>query len=333
LPTPGQPEVLAGELAPRETFSLDGRAFTVVGRLHRSVSVFGFAYVMPNDADLERPFTNANGATTGWVDPCGLERLRRQEVSAEALRDVTVVTGMTRAHPGVIMGTMLGLALVVVGGVLLELRILQRLAGRGLGILTPALNAITGRPRLLALVHGILYGTLFAFMALGALNPVANMRFVDYLTVAFTEGELSYIGAAYESGSVPLAALATFAHNYLVATVLFTVIPSLIIPFAGLVKNLVTFAAVGFLAAPVWSESIGRLTYHSVTMALELEAYVIASFLVTLLPVCAFEGLWDGAVWGRTKGALAALGAGTILAGVMLAAAALYEAATLILLG
>ncbi len=81
---------------------------------------------------------------------------------------------------------------------------------------------------------------------------------------------------------------------------------------------------------PLWSGMPGMLIFHSVTMVLELEAYVFACVTVALFWIHVVRSLRQSEPLGY---AIRILLAGTALSGVLLAIAALYEATTLILLG
>ena len=129
-----------------------------------------------------------------------------------------------------------------------------------------------------------------------------------------------------------MATLATLRQNYLMGTCLYSVLPSLVIPFAGLLKNLVSFLFVGFIMAPLWTGSAVQNTYHSITLTLELEAYVVVSFAICVLPVRVFEGIRRGEWASQYMAGFRVLGSAVILVGIMLAIAAAYEATTLILL-
>jgi len=58
----------------------------------------------------------------------------------------------------------------------------------------------------------------------------------------------------------------------------------------------------------------------------------VAAFLVSVLPVRIFDGLVHGRFVAEAAQGLRVIGSGTLLVGLMLGVAALYEAATLILL-
>jgi hypothetical protein len=76
------------------------------------------------------------------------------------------------------------------------------------------------------------------------------------------------------------------------------------------------------------------MSFHSITMWLELEAYILVSFASVLLPVKVMRAFAEpGGNPGQAyvQGAII-LGSMTLIAGIILLVAALYEATTLILL-
>ncbi len=334
LPEPGKQEVLAGDLARLDSFKLDGIEFEAVGRLERGVAGLSFGYVLPRHPRFDRLFTERAGAKRGVFDPDGLEDIAGER-SGPRDADLPFLIA-ARASPVVIWLTFAGLVMTVTGGAWAVVYILRRVAQRRMSgvfiVLSPLIDEAERRPRLFAFLHAAFFGLLFAAMIAAVDRPIANARMTGFVSHEFTEGGLSYIGEAYESENIGRAALATFRHNYLVATVLYSVIPSLVIPFAGALKNAASFAAAGFVMAPIWAGRAGPMLYHSVTMAVELEAYVLAVFGICALPLRMWSGLQGGRFireWARGLGVLISA---TIVSGVILAIAAVYEAATLITL-
>jgi hypothetical protein len=332
LPVPGMPEAVAGDLASRSTFDLDGASFSVVGRLQRGVAGLAYAYVIPKNPAMQQHFTAESGATKGWIDPEGFKRLEEDETYLAGENVPEMVGGLVRS-PSVIAALVLaGLCLVACAGSVLQVRVLRRASARAPSFLRAVLLEIAQRPALLIFVHAALYGVFFIMMLVAFRYQAAEIRITSLVRDEFAKGELSYIGNAYASGDILRAAAATFFQNYVVATLLFTLLPSLILPFAGLLKNLLSFAVVGFVMAPVWTGSAAKLVYHSITMALEMEAYIMATFVVIVWPLRIFKGLAGGAFPDQLAQALRIVLSGALLAGIMLAIAALYEAATLIIL-
>jgi hypothetical protein len=74
------------------------------------------------------------------------------------------------------------------------------------------------------------------------------------------------------------------------------------------------------------------LLYHSVTITLELEAYVLASFAALLFAANVVQGFRQRQLLRCIARGLEIVFAAALLTGVLLGLAALYEATTLILL-
>jgi hypothetical protein len=337
-PKPGQAEVLAGALTRFDTFTMDGITFEVVGSLHRGVSGHGLSYLMPEDAAFEGILAEEMGATRGWFDPEGLARLADKQVSydEEALEGVTMVGGVTPVPAVVTALCVAGLLAVALGGMAAQVRVFRILGGDA-KVFRPVSSALMEHPVLLWTLHVLLYGTFFGFTALAIAYPLANMGLVEFVHGIFAEGSLKHVGDAYQEGRVVAATFWTWVQNFMTATVLLTIVPAVLIPFAGTVwaiaKHLLSFCLVGFVMAPLWSDSIGVLPFHSITMALELEAYVLAAFVATVFPIRIVKAAAKGVPWQGYGDGLRVLASGTLLAGVLLAVAALYEAVTLILMG
>jgi hypothetical protein len=181
------------------------------------------------------------------------------------------------------------------------------------------------------LLHLFMFGWFFTMLVAGMLNPLGNMRLMNLIRNAFQEGGLEYVGRAFESGNVLLAAAAIFANNYLVQTLALTLAVSLIVPFAGLIKTLASFTLAGFGMAPIWSNLLPVLPAHSITIAVELEAYVVACFAVVLWPVYVVRAVWRSNIREVLHG-LSIVGGAAVVTGVILGVAALYEAVTLMTL-
>ena len=99
--------------------------------------------------------------------------------------------------------------------------------------------------------------------------------------------------------------------------------------------------------APAWTGVASGMTYHAITLALELPPYVLAAFGMTVWALAAFDFIWspirkwylgDKArgvpvvqdAYRRLPRAFSVLVVTVLLTGVFLYVAAWYEAATLI---
>lgn len=331
LPESGAFEVLAGDLARLDSFTMDGQVFRVTGRMARGIPSLSFAYYLPSSPATDALFTNEAGGEPCWFHPNGLAEIDWTAPPFDTEEKTRLRGGQARTSARTALLTLLGLVAAAFGGVLFHYRIFLHLARRNIpfGALC---REVARRPRLFLTVNAVLYGAFFAPACLAPVVPVANMRMNGLIASEFQEGSLSYVGEAYAGGDILKAGGATFLHNYGVATVLFTFLPSLFIPFAGAVKTMLSFALVGFAMAPIWTDMASGFAYHSITMVLELEAYIVASFAVIVLPVYVLLGLSKGPFGAHLLSGLRLFGSAMITTAVMLAVAAFYEAATLILL-
>lgn len=343
LPTPGRPEVLAGPLARNESFTMDGTTFQTVGRINPYAGPFLYAYLLPEDGAFRASFSAESGATRGWLHRDGFMTVAETIASREenplpetpdsetdAVAPVPV-GGVGLVGPALRCLGLAGLACVAAGGALLLTQVWRTLHQRGFHGGTPLLHEIVLRPRLWFGLHIALYGVFFAAMLLGLGLPRWNMTLTGFVAELFARGELSYIGEAYTSASIWRAALATFYHNYITATLLFTLVASVIIPGVGVLKSAASFALIGFLMAPLWSGTMSGYSYHCITMALEFEAYILACFAVCVYLACCYRGLATGSLLGHVIRGFMAMTGAALWSGLLLACAAAYEAVTLIL--
>ena len=354
LPEPGLPEVLAGPLVRVETFDMDGITFSVVGRLTGAAAPFLQACILPFHTRFLSQFSPERGATRGWIHPDGLaalEEKRATEAAAgttsEALQQPSESSqegpevipeespafgGIALADSANALGGIGGLVLVGCGGAWIFTRILRLMRQRGNRLVLPILEEIDARPRLWLALHILLYGSFVATMLLALRFPAWNLALSSFVADMFREGELSFIGDAYASNSIGRAAIATFYHNYVTATLILTLGVSLILPGIGLVKTLISFAFMGFAMSPMWSGLLHGYTYHSLTMVMEFEAYTLAAFAVAVYAIHVVPGVVRGALAERLAAGLRAVFASAIICGAVLALAALYEAVSLLTL-
>lgn len=346
LPRPGQPELLAGPLAANQTMVLDGLTFTVVGRLRPTVACFTISYLLPADHALASHFQNHPAVTSGYLFPKGPPEHRNYDP------DQVLLWSPAQTLPVYSAEMWLGLLLAVWGGAQLYRRVLLSARRGAPRLFQPLLAEIARRRHEWRAAHLMLYGLFFGAMAAACFHPKLAYMVRAYVTHAFSQGSLGYIGAAYESQNIPRAALATFVNNYVVQTLVLTFGASLVVVPLGALKTAMTFMMVGFGMAPLWTLQAGLLWYHALTLVLEMEAYVLAVFVVVrwctfqIRALLAAPRAFLRAAIGRAEpegtvrfirrrlcwNARVMLG-GVLVTALMLALAALYEAATLIAIG
>lgn len=354
VPAPGTNEVLAGGLARVDSFMLDDETFNVVGTLCPEVGGLQFAFLLPYDPDDPGTvFSVANGAKEGWIYPAGLNEMSDvlsiiagdndlddddvfEKAAGELQRasmggsDVHLAGALNSSF--VKWSVLAALVIMATGGSWFHIRLFRRLARRSKWPTRALFRAMDETPRLWISLHVILFGVFALAMAWGLIQPLQNLRVMGMLAGMFSDGDLQYIGDAYKSGNVFKAAAATFVNNYWYQTLLFTLLVSFI-PFApGAFKTAASFGLVGFAMAPNPIGSASGYTYHSITMVLELEAYIVASFCAVFWVRQCWRALRHGDGQELKKGVSVMLG-GALVTAVMLAIAGFYEATTLILLG
>jgi hypothetical protein len=210
----------------------------------------------------------------------------------EKYAGVTVVQRQIRTPAAVFWATLAGLVLVAGAGYSMTTRLCLRagtVPGRWLG---PLFCEIGARPKLWNILHASLYLLFFYAMAGGFALPEANYQVVQYVSGIFSKsGELGYVGDAYASGDILRAALATFNNNYVMQTLAMTVLVSLFGVPLGVIKTLGSFLLAGLALSPIWVDGASGYIFHSATMAMEFEGYIIACFGVLVWTVSVYRAL------------------------------------------
>lgn len=345
-PNPGKAEVLAGPLVRVDSFDMDGVHFEVVGRISPYARLFLNVCLLPENDAFRAMFSADSGASHGWIAREGINELLERQPQPPETQDETTAAepqsspsdqpemagGIGLAGADLTAAGILGLGLAAAGGALAFTRLLRRDTRSVNTLIAPLVEEIALRPRLWLALHVILYGTFLLTMLLAMRFPAWNLALTQFVAQIFTEGELSFIGQAYASQDILRAAIATFYHNYVTATLLLTLAVSLIVPAAGVFKTWASFAFMGFAMSPLWTGTLSAYTYHSITMILEFEAYILASFAAAVYAACFVSGVVRGTIQQGFARGLRVMLAAAILSGCILATAACYEAVTLLTL-
>lgn len=351
LPEPGKPEVLAGDLCRLDSFRVDNLTFTVTGRLKPGVGALTFTYLLPAHTAWEPLYATADDTVQVWIDPEGRRDPIGTLINAGLLKEedaedpgalqraqdaLFVYEGshlhsMSRTDPQLSRGALFVLVVMLLGTTILHTQLFLLWRPRAPRFLKGLLDQIASDLRGWYAIHFIAYGAFAVAMVLGILQPLANMQMMDFVRAEFSDGDLAYIGEAYLSGNVMAATNATWQNNYLLQTLGLTFLISVPPLALGFFKTLLSLGMVGFVMAPIWTDVIANYTFHSGTMVLELEPYILAGYVVILWPVWFFRGIfvtYDLSARARQWVMLAFQAA--LLCGALLYVAALYEAVTLI---
>lgn len=177
------------------------------------------------------------------------------------------------------------------------------------------------------------YGLIVAAMVFAAFNPDLQRTLWTEVGRDFSTGPLEELVGAYSGGQVLLAAGLTFAVNLVLGSFIYITLPSLIIPFSGLLVGVYRALLWGLLFSPTAVLGAG-LVFHLPTIILEGQAYVLVMLaayvqgMVFLRPSTVEvkahrQGYWEGLKLSVRV---------YLLVVVVLLVAALYEAVSVILI-
>ena len=190
-----------------------------------------------------------------------------------------------------------------------------------------ALRTIKEFRRAYIVLNLVYYGLVICGMVYVAFNPALQQLLLEAVGSAFTEGPLSTVAGAYTGGQILLAIVLTFVVNLTIASFLWITLPSLVIPFSGLVTGACRAILWGVLLSPSSPEMSAVMIPHSLTLILEGQAYILA-MLAAYIQGRAF--LWPATVDAATHGEGYRAGVKRslrlyLLVAIVLAVAAVYE--------
>ena len=341
LPKEGAGEVLAGYRARhKDAITIEKRTLKVVGVLRRDVALMAQVYLAWPDESFSALLDPADKS----VRPAALIRLKPQQQADRDLvkklravypsKEFTMVAPSVRVERGPFYLYMLGMALLLLGGSGLLIRLYRVLAARiPWRVLHWPLAEMRRRRRLLWGIH-IAYFGLFIVAAL----VIYELPSVQALVLGQIQSEVSsqgsgplaIAGKAYRSGIIPYAAGVTFAINFFLGSLGYITLPSMLIPGIGVLLAAVRAGLWGLLLAPSYLNLSKMMLPHSWTLLLEGEAYILATFFALLIPIYLFDTRLGVGVLRRFGRVLLLNLTGCVLIAIVLAVAAWYEAAEVI---
>jgi len=128
----------------------------------------------------------------------------------------------------------------------------------------------------LLLANAAYFGLVVIGALISAANPEIQRALLQNARTALTQGPLATVAQAYTGGHLVPAIVLTFAFNLFAGTLLFLTLPSLVVPFAGVVLGLMRALTWGLLFSPTRPDLAIAMIPHLGTMLLEGEAYVLA---------------------------------------------------------
>ena len=127
------------------------------------------------------------------------------------------------------------------------------------------------------------FGTIVLGMLAVLLYPALQQSLWQSVGQAVSPtSTLGPLTQAYTEGRLAMAIVLTFAVNLVLGSLAMLSLPSLVIPFAGILMGVVRALLWGVLFSPFGSEMQPGLLPHPLTVLLEGEAYVVAMLGVWL---------------------------------------------------
>ena len=341
LPEPGRDEALAGAgPALPDRVDVDGRTLSVVGVLRPEVSLPGDCLFVPS-AESVRGLVTAGDPIVYNATVVGLtaeqfhdRELLRELEAAFPSPTYTMLPPRSRLGSGTYYLYLAGQAALLLGGSGALIGLYPWLAGRlRRTSLAGPLQQMHLRPRLLWGVHLVYFGLMMATSVLIYHLPEVQALLLSHVhdQLSGSDGLLGIAGKAYASGSILRAAGVTFAINFVVGTLVFITLPSIIVPGSGAFAAAFRAILWGLVLAPTFVLDALEMLPHSGTILLEGEAYIIAAFFGLLVPIYLL-GPGPPPVLGRYGRAVLLNIQGGLLVAVILAIAAIWEATEVIVM-
>jgi len=200
-----------------------------------------------------------------------------------------------------------------------------------LSLSASALLAPTRRHlRVYLTMNAIFFGLVIVAMLIAAAQPALQRSMLDEVHHSVRESFMAPVVDAYKNHHLFLAIILTFVVNLIIGSVLQLQIPSMIVPFLGLLFVGLRAISWGLLFSPFTGHYGPEIIPHYLTMIVEGEAYVLAALAVHVQSTWILPGVWSRVVAYR-DGAVESFQIYKLVT-IVLAIAAIYEACEVIYL-
>jgi hypothetical protein len=364
LPEAGRDQVLAGPAAHSDRLTVGDRVLDVVGVLKGEFALFRNDYLIPPSEPADALFPDGESSVhPATLVPLTREQFHDRRFIGELLKHVSApeydaVLPQERLEPATFNPYLGGLAAFLLGGSGALIGLFRWLAERSRGP-APSIGAehfgelaepettkaptrwwvkplqeMERRPRLVWGVHLVYFGLVIA-------SSVLVYQFPDIQTVLLSNvndalsaqsGPLASAAKAYNSGSIPRAALTTFVINFFLGSLVMLTLPSMLVPGSGIFLAILRSIAWGLLLAPTITALAHSMLPHSGTMLLEGEGYILATLFGLLIPIHIVQSNLGGTPLTRWVRVLWLNVLANFWVAAVLVVAACYEATEVILM-
>ena len=157
----------------------------------------------------------------------------------------------------------------------------MRQSVRELTFIRKPIEIIKENKKIFLLMNAVFYGLLLLTMMVTAIFPDLQAKTIDNANQQLSAPWLeSTVVAAYTDGNVGLAGIYTFLVNLILGTFLSMTLPSMVIPFVGLIMGGYRAIFWGMTFAPL--DGVTGLLPHYLTLLIEGQAYIIAIFAIII---------------------------------------------------
>lgn len=342
LPEAGRNEVLAGaQIEPRETLMVGGNSLKVVGVLKPGLALFASSLLVPPDGANDRLFPAAVPSVLhGWLvrvsaDELRVAGFRRRLEEIFPPEKYAWVATEDRLELRTFSLYLSGMAMFLVGGSGALIALYRWLAGRVTWpIFSVPLVEIRSRPRLVWGLHLVYFALVMAGALLVHAVPAVQVVLLEKIheALATNSNPLGIAGQAYLSGNIPRAAAVTLLVNYLLGSLAYITVPSMLFPGSGVLLASGRALAWGLILAPATPTLAFAMLPHSLTLLLEGEGYILATFFGLIIPIDVLRRSLGGNPFTRFGRALLLNLKAQFWIALVLAVAAIYEATEVILM-
>lgn len=144
-----------------------------------------------------------------------------------------------------------------------------------MNLIKSAWEIVKNDRRAYIVLNVLYYSLVVVFMVYAAFNPEIQKTLMDAVGATFMTGPLSFIGKAYVNAEVLRAILLTFFINLVVGSFGSITLPSLIVPFSGLLIGIYRAAMWGLILSPASPDLRLVMIPHSITLLIEGQAYIL----------------------------------------------------------
>jgi hypothetical protein len=183
-------------------------------------------------------------------------------------------------------------------------------------------------------LNAVYYALIGVGMLIAVADPQLNEALLQGVQEAFSSGLLGEVANAYIGRKIVLAAILTFVENLTLGSFVSITLPSMVIPFCGLLVGCYRALIWGIMFAPITPEFEPFFWPHMVCLVLEGQAYVLVMLAAYIQGRTFLSPRLTDAQnrWQGYRAGLRFSGKIYMLVVIVLGIAAVYEALEIILI-